>query len=366
MNVWIIADVARSVPGGMRRHMELHAEGLRRLGQRAETFFAEDFEGSRAERVPRRLPGVKSWVALRERLRQDPPDVVNVHTQCAPAWIVAARARRLPAKVVVMSYAADEGGIEVRRPRDVLRWDRAALPARATFPFADGIWSVNRTDLGYYRDRYGVHRDRLACIPHAVGDEFYANEEAVVRQPQQVLFAGTWIERKGVDVLAAALALALQKLPDLRVVLAGTVVEESVVRRALPPELAERARILSIASDPELRQLYRESSLLVLPSRREGLPIVMLEAMACGCPSLAAANSGMLDVIEPGVNGWLEPSFAPERWGERVVSLLADPAGLARASAGAAATAQAFRIETVARTAFDWYQGLARRGSSDG
>lgn len=359
VDVWIVADVKGSVPGGMRRHMELHAEGLRRLGQRATTFFSEDFSARVAEQVPGRLPGIKSYLALGERRDRAPPDVVNVHTQCAPAWIAAARSGRLRSRVVVMSYAADESAIHIERPRDLLRWARVALPARTTFPFADGIWCVNQSDAEFYRARYRVAPKKVVCIPHAVGDDFYL-PTGEAREAKRVLFAGTWIVRKGIDVLAAALDRVVDELPDLTITLAGTMLPKDVVEAALTPRVRERAEIFPTLSDHELRRLYARSTLLVLPSRLEGLPIVMLEAMACGCPVLAAANSGMLDVIEPDRNGWLERSFDPVSWAARLVTILRSPEALERASRGALETAQSFRIETVAEEALAWYRRLGQ------
>jgi glycosyltransferase involved in cell wall biosynthesis len=357
LHVWILADVSRSVPGGMRRHMELHAEGLRRAGHQVSTFFAEDVVRAHAA-IPRRLPGLRTYSALHRRCLEERPDIVNVHTQSAPAWIVARHLGRVPGRVVVMSYAADETAIRVRRPRDVLRWTRAAVPARLTFPRADGIWCVNRQDVEYYVSEYGVERARVRLIPHAVGDEFFDSSDPPPRDPRQVLYVGTWIARKGVDVLAAALERVARTRADLRIVLAGTLVGEEVVRAGLSPELQARVRVVDQATDRELRDLYRTSALLLVPSRREGLPIGMLEAMACGCPALAAANSGMLDVIVPGENGWLETSFDPERWATRLGRLLEAPDELARASRGAAARAADLRIESVTRQALDWYRNL--------
>ena len=66
----------------------------------------------------------------------------------------------------------------------------------------------------------------------------------------------------------------------------------------------------------------------------------------------------MLDAVEPGENGWLEVSFDPERWGARILALLARPDALERASRGASSTAEAFRIETVARAVRAWYESL--------
>jgi glycosyltransferase involved in cell wall biosynthesis len=345
----------------MKRHMELHAEGLRRLGHQATTFFAEDLQGEGPFSVPRHLRGLRTYFALRERYNSERPDLINVHTQCAPAWILAARARFVRARIVVMSYAADEVGMRMRGPRDVLRWANTALPARGTFPLADGIWCVNRQDLEYYVSEYGVGRERLICLPHAVGDAFYSLEPPVERRQKQILFVGSFIHRKGCDVLGAALSEVLQKIQDAETVLAGTLSGEETVRRMLPADVANRVRIMDVVSDEELVDLYRTSSLLLLPSRREGLPISMLEAMACACPVLTAANSGMLDVIEPGKNGWLEVSFDPDRWAARIVDLLSNSTALARAGEGAQRTAEAFRIETAARGALAWYERLCGR-----
>lgn len=362
MNVWILADVSRSVPGGMRRHMELHAEGLHRLGEQATTFFAEDIPGGFSQHVPGRLPGTKTLVALADRARRERPDVINVHTPCAPAWILARQSGLIRSRVVVMSYAADEAAIRIERPRDVLRWVRAAVPARATFPRADGIWCVNQTDAEFYRTRYGVAPEVVRCIPHAVGDTFY-RPTGETREPRQLLFAGTWIERKGVDVLAPALDRAVGELPDLKIVIAGTIIPADTVAAALTPRVRERTQIRPTLSDTEFQSVYAQSSLLVVPSRLEGLPIVMLEAMACGCPTLGAANSGMLDVIEPERNGWLEGSFDAERWARRIIDIMRAPEALARASEGARATAEGFRIETVTRTALEWYRRLDGRSA---
>jgi len=354
--IWIVADVARSIPGGMRRHMELHAEGLERIGHHATVFLAEDlvgFDGLRGLR----LRGALTVAALHERYARERPDIVNVHTQCAPAWVSARLARFISSKIVVMSYAADERQLEWRGPRDVLRWANIAFPARLSFPLADGIWCVNQQDAEYYIGTYGVDRSRIGRFPHAVADSFYAGG-SWARVPNRLLFVGTWIHRKGIDVLAGALKRVVSALPNVEIVLAGTLSQEGLVRSMLDSSVAERTKIIDRANDAELADLYRSSVLLLIPSRSEGLPITMLEAMACGCPPLAAANSGMLDVIVPGVNGWLEVSFEEEKWASRIIDLLANPGVLAAASRAAAATAEEFRVERVARRVADWYAGL--------
>jgi glycosyltransferase involved in cell wall biosynthesis len=344
--------------------MELHARGLERAGHRATTFFSEDIDARANRAIPRRAPGARAYSALYQRYLDEQPDVLNVHTQAAPAWILARMSKRVTASVVVMSYAADETAVRLERPWDALRWLRSAVPARLTFPRADGIWCVNQQDLEFYRTRYFVARERLRLFPHAVGDVFYDSPSRVERNMRQILFVGSWILRKGTDVLVAALERVVARVPEVSIVLAGTLLGESALRPSLSARLNARVRIVERADDEELVQLYRSSGFLAVPSRREGLPIGMLEAMACGCPPLAAANSGMLDVIVSGENGWLEASFEPDRWAERIERLLETPAEVARASQGAAQMAERFRIDVVARDVAHWYESLVTHASS--
>jgi glycosyltransferase involved in cell wall biosynthesis len=362
LNVWIVADVPRSLPGGMLRHMELHAEGLRRLGHAARVCCSEDFPSTGWPGLDVRLPGSRSLAALLPDVRRDGPEVVNVHSTGAPAWIAAQRLGLLGrTKVVVMSYGADErvlppgGGA-----RGLLRRVRLVVPARTMLPLAAGVWCVNGEDRTFILERYRLPPDRVALIPHAADDLFYAGGQgqgdATGRSPAQLLFVGTWIARKGTGILRAALPLLMQRSPALRVVLAGTLVDEARIRSELPSWVEPRLEVLPLATPERLRDLYRATTLLLVPSEVEGLPIVLLEAMACGCPSLSAANSGMLDVIREGENGWLLRSREPAAWAARVEALLADPDGLARAGRGARSSAERFRIERVTAEALAFYQ----------
>jgi glycosyltransferase involved in cell wall biosynthesis len=358
MRVWVVATVSKQFPGGMRRHMELHAQGMSELGHTATAIFAEDMKAHGPSPIIRRVPGVRSLSSLLSRYREERPDVINVHSAAAPAWIWAKRAGVVKSRIVVMSYSADDSHLELRAPRDALRWALNALPSRAAFPRADGIWCVNQQDVEWYVSVHGVERARLARFPHAVADSFYRNDDQIARNPKQLLFVGTWLWRKGSDVLRAAFDRIVESEPDVSIVLAGTMVGEAAVRASLSDAVNRRTRVIDVLGDEELRQLYRSSSLLLLPSRWEGLPISMLEGFACGCPPLTAANSGMLDVIEPGVNGWLEVSFDPSRWAVRVLELLSKPEALLVASNGAEITARSFRLGRVATDVAAWYSQL--------
>ena len=90
--------------------------------------------------------------------------------------------------------------------------------------------------------------------------------------------------------------------------------------------------------------------MFALPSAREGLPIALLEAMACGLPCVASHLPGATDVmVQPGVNGLLVPPGDGPALSKAIGDLLSDPAGAARMGAAARRTVETrYTMERVA------------------
>lgn len=144
-----------------------------------------------------------------------------------------------------------------------------------------------------------------------------------------VLFAGRLVPEKGADLLIEALSHCdfAQNLP-LRVLVCGD--------GPLKPTLQARLRASSVGLPPGLQvdflgnrddipQLLNLVDLVVIPSRWEGLPVVLLEAMAAGRAVLAARVGGIPEAITHGMSGWLvEPGDVPSL-AHAVDMLLAHP-----------------------------------------
>jgi glycosyltransferase involved in cell wall biosynthesis len=116
----------------------------------------------------------------------------------------------------------------------------------------------------------------------------------------RLLFVGNPIPRKGADLLA----------PIMRALGAKFELYFTAGRRQLSPrDVASNMFPLGrITNDVDLVKIYRRSDALLFPSRFEGLPIAVLEAMACAKPVIAANTSSLAEIIEHGVNGILCPS----------------------------------------------------------
>lgn len=157
-----------------------------------------------------------------------------------------------------------------------------------------------------------------------------------------VLGVGRLIQDKGMDTLIEAAALA-----GRRVILAG----EGPERAALEQLAAARGvdcRFVGFADRDELSRLYRESAVFVLAARRgEGLPNVVLEAMAHARPVVATACAGTRDLVVDGKNGWLVPPDDPMALAAVLERLSTEPEVAAAAGARARSDVERFAWDRV-------------------
>lgn len=107
-------------------------------------------------------------------------------------------------------------------------------------------------------------------------------------------------------------------------------------------------RYKRLPSVPEARGLYSRSKIWLLTSRTEGLPGVVLEAMACGCVVISTDNDGSLEILRHGENGLIVPRGDIPAFLREMETVLNDDVLAARLSTGALATAQTFTWERAA------------------
>lgn len=128
--------------------------------------------------------------------------------------------------------------------------------------------------------------------------------------PPYLIFVGRFVADKNPAAVPAALAVARRDIPDLRAVIVGTGPElarvESEISRL---GLAEVIELPGRVDDDELDRLRAGASVLVAPSIREGFGLAIAEASAWGIPAVVVAHedNAAVDLIEPGVNGFIVP-----------------------------------------------------------
>jgi glycosyltransferase involved in cell wall biosynthesis len=130
-----------------------------------------------------------------------------------------------------------------------------------------------------------------------------------------VVFAGRFIPEKRVEALVPALAHARAKLPGLRAELFGDGPERERVKRISTEAGMNGAISLpGFADSAEVDSAFSRALCMVLPSRREGYGLVVVEAASHGTPSIVVADpdNAAVELVEEGVNGFVASSVAPE------------------------------------------------------
>ncbi|MBW7995647.1 MAG: glycosyltransferase family 4 protein [Candidatus Glassbacteria bacterium] len=214
----------------------------------------------------------------------------------------------------------------------------------------------------YWKEFCGsITESRLEIVPNCAKENFFSAEGGR-GDGETVVFTGSVGPRKGVDVLLEAVSLLRSRGVTNPVVLAGDQEEEGGID-AYRSLVAERdlgeVIFLGEVHPPELIGLLAKAALFCLPSRAEGLPIALLEAMAVGLPVVATPVGGIPDALAEGVNGFLVPVGDSRMLADRLEQLLRDP-GL-RKKIGAANYGKArsyYHPEATSRTLADLYHSM--------
>ena len=261
--------------------------------------------------------GVVSWLIRHTKAY----DVVHVHASLSPAVsaLLAKFATRKPVLVKV-ACSGPHGDVASMRRRPFLSLRRRLL--RHT----DRFLVLNSESIEELQE-LGLDGRQMAPIVNGVDTTFFApNEQNVLSPPvsanspnPKAVFVGRLTTQKGVDLLLRAWA----ELTELReLILVGDGAERASLE-ALASQL-KLDHVTFIGSTNDVRTYLQQADFFVLPSRAEGIPNAMLEAMACGLPVVASRVGGIPDVVQHGESGLLVPPEDVPALAGAISRLLAD------------------------------------------
>lgn len=254
------------------------------------------------------VPGfvVMQWLVARREIQGDV--VVHAHWILTPGFV----ARMLRAPFVVTSHGADLFALRGQLPMAMKRFvlSRSQAMTVVSHAMQDEAASL----LG----------DRKAVVSPMGVDlrERFVPDDSVSREPGQILFVGRLVEKKGVEVLLRAMPLVLKRIPTATLKIVGFgPLENSLKTECGELGLAGVVTFAGAVTQDGLVNLYRSASVFAAPFRaassgdQEGLGLVLVEALGCGCPVVASDVPAVRDV-------------ASDMWGMRVVTP-EDPRALA-------------------------------------
>lgn len=156
---------------------------------------------------------------------------------------------------------------------------------------------------------WGWSKEQVTYLPH-----FVEKEPMNLQRKQQIVFAGRLVEEKGVQVLLAAAHILQQRLPELRIVIAGTGPLEDAIREQIQSEGLTNVDMRGFVHGTNLDTLIAESLALVVPSVwYENAPMSIYESLAIGTPVIGSNSGGIPELITEGVHGYVfEPGNIEE------------------------------------------------------
>jgi glycogen(starch) synthase len=204
-------------------------------------------------------------------------------------------------------------------------------------------WMANRADSvitcshymrGHAADIYDIDERRITVIPNGIdpSDLRPVDDLDTLRlkfaKPNQklVLLVGRLVYEKGFQLALDALPGVIEKLGDVRFLVAGSGTHEVELKaQADRLGLSDSGVFLGWIGDDALHSLYRISDLCVVPSLYEPFGLVALEAMASGCPCIVADTGGLREVVPAGERVGLRFNGGdPEHLGVMIERLLVD------------------------------------------
>lgn len=210
--------------------------------------------------------------------------------------------------------------------------------------------------------RWCEHEDwpRIHVVHCGVDAMFLDQVILPVPDVPKLVCVGRLCEQKGQLLLVHAAAMLARQEVDFRIVLVGDgPFREPIELLARQNGIADRILITGWKSGSEVREEILGGRALVLPSFAEGLPVVIMEALALGRPVISTYIAGIPELVKPGVNGWLVPAGAIEPLAEAMrESLATETARLSdMGAAGHARVCEQHRISTEAAKLASHFQG---------
>lgn len=266
-------------------------------------------------------------------------DIVHLHISARGSYkrkSIMARMARKAGKYVILHDHDGEFEKTFEEGGDVYRRD-----VRKTFDIADRVVVLSEEWRDYFAENV-CDSDKIVVVHNGVK---VPAEPCSPCSHQDILFLGRLDARKSPDVLLRASRQVLERFPGTKVVFGGD--GEVEKNKALAKELgiANRCEFHGWVSGAEREGLFARAAVYCLPSKNEGLPMSVLEAMARGIPTVATPVGGVPQVIEDGVSGFLVDVDDVDALSDRL-NILLDKPGL-RENVGAASRNTVTRLFNV-------------------
>jgi glycosyltransferase involved in cell wall biosynthesis len=234
--------------------------------------------------------------------------ITHLHAHFAS---VATTVARLAARLAGVTYSL------TAHAKDIFHSEVDAAELRKKLADADSVVTVSRYNLEHLRETFGADAARVRLVYNGLDlDEFSYTEP--LDRPAVIAAVGRLVEKKGFDDLLRAVALLRDQGREVRLDLVGTgLLEDTLAAQVVELGLQDLVTLHGALPQDEVRRIVRGAAVFAAPcvvaedGNRDGLPTVVLEAMALGTPVVATPVTGIPEVVADGVTGLLVPERNP-------------------------------------------------------
>lgn len=322
LNILMASGVPKRREGGVAAIIYNLGRELEKLGHHVTYIFQEDLvkPGSGSPRWNELIFSLRLGRYIAQH--REKFSIVNLH---APTGFAYGLRRRWHRSAGYPPYVMTLHGLEERRvhvmSREVKKgraWNYS-LKNRLWHRFYHQLrfrWSIRTADGAHVHCRdvwttlqlkYNLDNDRVAYIPHGVESRFFVPREYRPGNALRLLYAGTWLDQRGIYYIRDALCSLISRAPGLKVTFVGGGVPDKEIQEFFGHELTQCISVRPQVPAEAMPTLYAEHDVFLFPSLMEGLPCVLLEAMAAGMAVITTETCGMPDLVEHEFNGLLLP-----------------------------------------------------------
>lgn len=253
---------------------------------------------------PRSTNPIKDWILLRQLTtiyRQEQFDFVfHYTTKIVLYGSIAARWANTP-QIPVMT------GLGVVFSHTNI-WSKIFLTLyKSAFHHAKEVWFLNPDDQHLFIKNGVIPRHKTFLLPsEGVNTTLFHTNHSLSTQPFTFAYIGRMLKEKGIEDLVQAISILQKRENQFQVYLVGPVMANDSSIPLTQLRTWEQAGLIKyIPATSHIIPYYEQATCIVLPSYREGVSRVLLEAASMARPAITTDVPGCRDVVEHGINGWL-------------------------------------------------------------
>ncbi|MGE0009513.1 MAG: glycosyltransferase [Candidatus Babeliales bacterium] len=205
-------------------------------------------------------------------------------------------------------------------------YDKLFVSLDLALPVSE-YWKKKLTSLGYDQEKIYVHHMGVDCQNYAYKDRTYDNG-----QPICFLSISRFVTKKGLKYAVQAFARVLKKYPNIEYILIGDgPCKASIEALAKSLNITQNIHFLGNKTQEELHELASKGHIFLAPSitsrngNEEGIPVSIMEAMARGLPVISTYHSGIPELVQDKITGFLVPEKDVNALSEKMEYLIEHP-----------------------------------------